>query len=48
MYALLLVFSNPGQRPLLIEAGLTVMVITYVYEGLVTLNELRTGERPPR
>ena len=48
MYALLLVFCDPGQRPLLIEAGLTVMVITYLYEGLVTLNELRIGERPLR
>jgi phosphatidylglycerophosphate synthase len=48
MFALLLVFCDPGQRPLLIEAGLTVMVITYVYEGFVTLNELRIGERPLR
>jgi phosphatidylglycerophosphate synthase len=48
MFALLLVFCDPGQRPLLIEAGLTVMVITYIYEGFVTLNELQTGERPLR
>jgi phosphatidylglycerophosphate synthase len=48
MFALLLVFCDPGQRPLLIEAGLMVMVITYVYEGYVTLHELRTGERPLR
>jgi phosphatidylglycerophosphate synthase len=48
MFALLLVFCDPGQRPLLIEAGLTVMVITYVYEGFVTLKELRIGERPVR
>ena len=48
MFALLLVFCDPGQRPLLIEAGLIVMVITYVYEGFVTLNELRGGERQLR
>jgi hypothetical protein len=48
MFALLLVFCDPGQRPLLIVAGLTVMVITYVYEGFVTFNELRIGERPLR
>jgi phosphatidylglycerophosphate synthase len=48
MYALLLVFCDPEQRPLLIEAGLTVMVVTYLYEGFVTLNELRIGDRPLR
>jgi phosphatidylglycerophosphate synthase len=48
IFALLLIFCDPGQRPLLIEAGLTVMVITYVYEGYVTLNELRSGESPLR
>jgi phosphatidylglycerophosphate synthase len=48
MFALVLVFCDPGQRPLLIEAGLMVVVITYVYEGYVTLHELRTGERPLR
>jgi phosphatidylglycerophosphate synthase len=48
MFALLLVFSDAEQRPLLIEVGLTVMVITYAYEGFVTLHELQTGERPVR
>ncbi len=48
MFALLLVFCNAEQRPGLIEAGLAVMVITYAYEGFVTLHELRTGERPVR
>lgn len=48
MFALLLVFCESGQRPLLIEAGLAVIVITYVYEGFVTLNELRIGKRPLR
>ena len=48
MFALLLVFCAAVKRPLLIEAGLAVMVITYVYEGVVTLHELRTGERPVR
>ena len=48
MYALLLVFCDPGQRPLLIEVGLTVMVVTYLYEGFVTLNEIQAGERPLR
>jgi phosphatidylglycerophosphate synthase len=46
MYALLLVFCNSEQRPVLIEVGLAVMLITYAYEGLVTLHELQTGERP--
>ena len=46
MFALLLVFCDAAQRPLLIEAGLVVMAITYVYEGFVTFHELRTGERP--
>ena len=48
MFALLLVFCDAEQRPRLIEAGLAVMVITYAYEGFVTLHELRTGERPVR
>jgi hypothetical protein len=48
MYALLLLFCNAEQRPGLIEVGLAVMVITYAYEGLVTLHELQTGERPVR
>jgi phosphatidylglycerophosphate synthase len=48
MFALLLVFCDAAQRPLLIEAGLAVMVITYAYEGFVILTELRTGERPVR
>jgi phosphatidylglycerophosphate synthase len=48
MFALLLVFCDPEQRPGLIEVGLAVMVITYAYEGFVTLHELRTGERPVR
>ena len=48
MFALLVVFCDAVQRPLVIEAGLAVMVITYVYEGFVTLRELRTGERPVR
>lgn len=48
MFGLLLVFCDVAERPLLIEAGLAVMVITYVYEGFVTLQELRTGERPAR
>jgi len=48
LFALLLVYCEADQRPLLIEAGLAVMVITYIYEGFVTLNELRIGERPIR
>ena len=48
MFALLLVFCDAAQRLLLIEAGVVVMVITFVYEGFVTLQELRTGERPVR
>jgi phosphatidylglycerophosphate synthase len=48
MFSLLLVFCDAAQRLLLIEAGLAVMVITYVYEGFVTLHELRIGERPVR
>lgn len=48
MFALLLVFCDAEQRPRLIAVGLAVMVITYVYEGFVTLHELRTGERPVR
>ncbi len=48
MFALLLVFCDAAQRPLLIEVALAVMVITFVYEGFVTLHELRTGERPVR
>jgi hypothetical protein len=48
MFALLLVFCDAAQRPPLIETGLAVMVITYVYEGLVTLHEHRNGERPVR
>ncbi len=28
--------------------GWAVMVITYIYEGFVTLDELRIGERPIR
>ena len=39
---------DADQRPLLIEAGLAVMVITYIYEGFVTLDEMRFGERPIR
>ncbi len=48
MFALLLVFCDAAQRSLLIEVALAVMVITFVYEGFVTLHELRTGERPVR
>jgi len=48
MFALLLVFCNVEQRPALIEVALAVMLITYAYEGLVTLHELQTGERPVR
>ncbi len=48
VFALLLVFCDAAQRPFLIEAGLAVMVITYIYEGFVTLHELRTRERPVR
>jgi phosphatidylglycerophosphate synthase len=48
MFALLLVFCNVEQRPALIEVALAVMLITYAYEGLVTLHELHTGERPVR
>ena len=48
MFALVVVFCDAAQRPLVIEAGLAVMVITYAYEGFVTLRELRTGERPMR
>jgi phosphatidylglycerophosphate synthase len=48
MFALLLVFCDRAERPLLIEVGLAVMLVTYVYEGFVTLHELQTGERPVR
>jgi phosphatidylglycerophosphate synthase len=48
MFSLLVVFCDEAQRPLVIEAGLAVMVITYAYEGVVTLRELRSGERPLR
>jgi phosphatidylglycerophosphate synthase len=48
MFALLLAFSDVAERPVLIEAGLAVMVTTYLYEGFVTLNEIRAGKRPIR
>jgi phosphatidylglycerophosphate synthase len=48
MFGLIVVFCDEAQRPFVIEAGFAVMVITYVYEGFVTLHELRNGERPVR
>jgi phosphatidylglycerophosphate synthase len=48
MFGLIVVFCDEAQRPLVIEGGFAVMAITYVYEGLITLHELRSGERPVR
>lgn len=44
--ALFVVFADPSQRaPLLVGAAI-VFGTTFVYEGVVTWNEMRTGERP--
>ena len=48
MFGLIVVFCDEAQRPFVIEAGFAVMVITYVYEGFITLRQLRSGERPVR
>jgi phosphatidylglycerophosphate synthase len=48
MFGLLLVFTPPVHRTPLIVAGLAVMLVTYTYEGRVTLLELRAGDRTVR
>lgn len=43
---LFIYFAAPGQRLLLTLAGVATIVITFSYEAIVTLHELRSGERP--
>jgi len=48
VYSLFLPFAAPESRSALIAAGLFVVLITYAYEGRVTLAEFRSGGRTLR
>jgi phosphatidylglycerophosphate synthase len=45
---LFVVFAEPSQRGPLLIGGAIVFGSTFVYEGVVTWDEMRSGERPVR
>jgi phosphatidylglycerophosphate synthase len=47
-FIVLVVLADPGQKMPLIIAGLFVLLVTYVYEGVVMHGELRRNERSVR